>query len=79
MFFADAPAAARSWARSTGDPNTGQGVWAAYKCGWNPITENPAVRATEIWEFYNATADAHPMHIHEVMLPSRESAADFCR
>jgi FtsP/CotA-like multicopper oxidase with cupredoxin domain len=34
--------------------------WAA------PITENPAVNTTEVWEYYNATADAHPMHIHEV-------------
>ncbi len=30
------------------------------------ITENPVVGATEVWEFYNFTADAHPMHIHEV-------------
>jgi spore coat protein A len=30
------------------------------------ISENPAVGATEVWEYYNATADAHPMHIHEV-------------
>ena len=29
------------------------------------ITENPEVGATEVWEFYNATEDAHPMHIHE--------------
>ena len=21
---------------------------------------------TEVWEFYNFTADAHPMHVHEV-------------
>ena len=32
-----------------------------------PITENPAVGATEVWEIYNFTVDAHPMHIHEVM------------
>jgi FtsP/CotA-like multicopper oxidase with cupredoxin domain len=32
----------------------------------DPVTENPAVGATEIWEFYNTTVDAHPMHIHEV-------------
>jgi spore coat protein A len=32
------------------------------------ITENPAVGATEVWEIYNFTADAHPIHIHEVML-----------
>jgi FtsP/CotA-like multicopper oxidase with cupredoxin domain len=33
----------------------------------DPITENPAVGATETWEFYNTTADAHPMHVHEVV------------
>jgi spore coat protein A, manganese oxidase len=33
----------------------------------DPVTENPAVGATEVWEFYNFTADAHPMHIHEVV------------
>jgi FtsP/CotA-like multicopper oxidase with cupredoxin domain len=33
----------------------------------DPVTENPAVGATEIWEFYNGTADAHPMHVHEVV------------
>jgi FtsP/CotA-like multicopper oxidase with cupredoxin domain len=32
----------------------------------DPVTENPAVGATEIWEIYNTTADAHPMHIHEI-------------
>src|SRR4030095_8216282 len=31
----------------------------------DPVTENPATGATEVWEYYNATADAHPMHIHE--------------
>ena len=30
------------------------------------ITENPAVGATEIWAIHNFTADAHPIHIHEV-------------
>ena len=30
------------------------------------VTENPAIGETEIWEIYNATADAHPMHIHEI-------------
>ena len=35
--------------------------------GWDdPITENPAVGATEIWELHNFTEDAHPIHIHEV-------------
>jgi FtsP/CotA-like multicopper oxidase with cupredoxin domain len=32
----------------------------------DPISENPAVGATEVWEMYNFTADAHPIHIHEV-------------
>jgi spore coat protein A len=38
----------------------------AHKMWAEPITENPDVGATEIWEFYNFTADAHPMHVHEV-------------
>jgi FtsP/CotA-like multicopper oxidase with cupredoxin domain len=32
----------------------------------DPITENPAVGATEVWEMYNFTEDAHPIHIHEI-------------
>jgi FtsP/CotA-like multicopper oxidase with cupredoxin domain len=35
--------------------------------GWDePITETPEVGAVEVWEMYNFTADAHPIHIHEV-------------
>ncbi|HEY5657301.1 MAG TPA: multicopper oxidase domain-containing protein [Myxococcota bacterium] len=33
------------------------------------ITENPALGATEMWEIYNFTADAHPIHhleLHQV-------------
>ena len=30
------------------------------------VTENPAVGSTEVWEFVNTTADAHPMHVHDV-------------
>ncbi len=30
------------------------------------ITENPAFNATEVWEIYNLTPDAHPMHLHLV-------------
>jgi spore coat protein A len=30
------------------------------------VTENPGVGDTELWEIYNFTADAHPMHVHEV-------------
>ncbi|HSO28703.1 MAG TPA: multicopper oxidase [Candidatus Sulfomarinibacteraceae bacterium] len=42
------------------------GVWTERR--WmDPVTENPAVGATEIWEFYNTTGDAHPMHVHELV------------
>jgi bilirubin oxidase len=35
--------------------------------GWDePPTEFPAVGAIEIWELHNFTADAHPIHIHEI-------------
>ena len=30
------------------------------------VTENPGVGDSEVWEFYNFTADAHPMHVHEI-------------
>ncbi len=36
------------------------------KAGTDPITENPALNSIEIWEMYNFTEDAHPIHIHEV-------------
>jgi len=49
-----------------GDPNVAPGVWT--KRLWaEPVTENPAVGTTEIWEIYNSTGDAHPMHIHEIV------------
>jgi spore coat protein A len=32
----------------------------------DPITENPQVGDTEIWEYYNTTGDAHPIHMHLV-------------
>jgi FtsP/CotA-like multicopper oxidase with cupredoxin domain len=30
------------------------------------ISENPALDSTEVWEIYNFTMDAHPIHIHQV-------------
>ena len=30
------------------------------------ITENPSLGATEIWEIYDFTEDAHPIHLHQV-------------
>jgi spore coat protein A len=42
-----------------------EGFWTERE--WmEPVTENPALGATEVWEFYNTTADAHPMHVHEI-------------
>jgi spore coat protein A, manganese oxidase len=32
----------------------------------DPITEKPKLGTSEIWEFYNTTADAHPIHVHLV-------------
>lgn len=35
--------------------------------GWDdPITEDPAVGDTEVWEIHNLTMDAHPIHVHLV-------------
>lgn len=49
-----------------GDPNTASSTVTPTK--WmEPVTENPAVGDTEVWEFYNTTGDAHPMHVHEVL------------
>jgi FtsP/CotA-like multicopper oxidase with cupredoxin domain len=33
----------------------------------DPVTENPGLNDTEVWEMYNFTEDAHPIHIHQVM------------
>jgi spore coat protein A, manganese oxidase len=32
-----------------------------------PISENPALGAEELWAIHNFTMDAHPIHIHQVM------------
>ena len=40
---------------------------AEHKMWAEPVSENPDVGDTEVWELFNATADAHPMHIHEVV------------
>jgi spore coat protein A len=31
-----------------------------------PVTENPVLGTTEIWEFVNTTDDVHPIHLHMV-------------
>jgi spore coat protein A, manganese oxidase len=33
---------------------------------FEPITENPQLNDVEVWEVYNATEDAHPIHLHLV-------------
>ena len=46
----------------------------------SPTTENPELGSTEIWEIYNATGDAHPVHLHLVnfeILDRQEYAADI--
>lgn len=32
----------------------------------DPITEQPRAETSEVWEFHNTTADAHPIHMHLV-------------
>lgn len=62
--FEEAPAEALL-GTVTGDPGAGPAAFTAH--GWaHEVTENPAVGDVEIWELYNTTGDAHPMHIHEV-------------
>lgn len=62
--FEDAPAQALL-RNLSGDPNTGPAIQVK-KAWMDPVKQNPAVGTTEIWEFYNLTEDAHPMHIHAV-------------
>ena len=40
---------------------------AVHKMWDEAVTEDPGVGDTEVWEMYNFTADAHPMHVHEVV------------
>jgi spore coat protein A len=46
---------------------TVEGGVAVKRLWMDDVTENPAVGATEVWEFYNFTGDAHPIHVHEVV------------
>jgi spore coat protein A, manganese oxidase len=36
------------------------------KAWMDAITEKPSLNSTEIWEIFNFTADAHPIHLHQV-------------
>lgn len=64
-FFADAPAEALLGTLA-GDPAEAPVAWSK-RLWMEPVSENPALGATEVWELYNTTGDAHPMHIHEVV------------
>jgi spore coat protein A len=46
---------------------------------FEPITENPMVDDVEVWEVYNATEDAHPIHLHLVsfQIQNRESFSGY--
>jgi spore coat protein A, manganese oxidase len=65
MHFSEAPAAALL-GTVDGDPSS-ELVPTTPLMWMEPVTENPNLGDTETWEFYNATGDAHPMHIHEVL------------
>jgi len=47
---------------------TVDGAGMAMEQKWmDPVTENPEVGVVEVWELFNTTGDAHPMHVHEVV------------
>jgi len=50
---------------TVGDDLSGTNVATAYTW-FQPTTETPNNGSTEIWEIYNFTADAHPIHLHLV-------------
>jgi FtsP/CotA-like multicopper oxidase with cupredoxin domain len=51
----------------TFDPSAGLPT-GVHALEWHqPVTENPAVGDSEVWEVFNFTEDAHPIHIHEVL------------
>ena len=73
MYFPDSPAEA-----TLGTVEGGEAV----PHGWeDPITENPALGATEVWELHNFTGDAHPIHVHQVQFQvlERVDAAGIVR
>jgi spore coat protein A, manganese oxidase len=50
----------------TFDPAVGAPAGITFLKWEDEETEDPLPGATEVWELYNFTADAHPIHIHEV-------------
>ncbi len=54
------------WTDETGASTPVSVTMANGSLKWINVTENPKVGATEDWEIYNFTADAHPIHLHLV-------------
>lgn len=69
MDFDDAPSAAMLGVMVNGVPQ--QKEWD------DEVSENPLLGMTERWEIFNFTADAHPIHIHQVQfeVASRQNLA----
>jgi FtsP/CotA-like multicopper oxidase with cupredoxin domain len=42
------------------------GTWEK-RLWMDEVTENPGLGDVEVWEIYNTTGDAHPMHVHETI------------
>ncbi|HWR67160.1 MAG TPA: multicopper oxidase [Bellilinea sp.] len=60
------------------DPNDPTSIMPMAMEWMHSITENPAVGSTEIWEMFNFTMDAHPIHLHQVQFEvvERQSLMD---
>jgi len=56
-----------NWPDTPGYQNAGLVGPMEGSIAWHsPTTENPALGDTEEWEIWNATGDAHPVHLHLV-------------
>ena len=60
-----APKAAVLGVNGSGGP-LGEPGGAQVQLWADPIAQNPALDATETWELWNWSADAHPIHLHLV-------------
>ncbi|MDV3222540.1 multicopper oxidase family protein [Intrasporangium sp.] len=49
-----------------GDPAEPAGGQVFVREWHDEVTEDPGEGSTEVWEIYNTTGDAHPIHVHEV-------------
>ncbi len=69
-----------NWPNKPAFSNVGLSGQMQGSIAWHsPTTENPALGSTEEWEIYNATGDAHPIHLHLVhfeIIDRQEFTAD---